>query len=309
MSNTPATSQQESTQTQSIHDFTIAELNVRIIFRGNGKNAIDLLPSFKPFKADKPLNSVFFTFTVEDTLDCFAEEDLEPIGTFDTGNGDTTVHRHTDGGYQFHIRNIKGKACCLLQTNPDFSICRCMLMGSFNMRSYGLNNALILTYAFAGSFQNAVLVHASVVRRHGYGYAFIAKSGTGKSTQVSSWLRYIPDCDLMNDDTPVIRLINEQPYIYGSPWSGKTPCYRNIKAKLGAITRIARAEHNSIEKLPAVSALAVLLPAVSTMKWDKQVYNNAQRIMFKLIETTPHFILHCLPDKDAALLCHKTISQ
>lgn len=104
------------------------------------------------------------------------------------------------------------------------------------MRKFGLNNALMLIFAFAGSKIETLLLHASLVRQNGYGYAFIAKSGTGKSTQVSMWLRYLSGCDLMNDDNPILRIIDDTPYIYGSPWSGKTPCYRNVKAKLGAIT-------------------------------------------------------------------------
>ena len=53
----------------------------------------------------------------------------------------------------------------------------------------------------------------------------------------------------MNDDNPIIRIIEGQPYIYGSPWSGKTPCYRNVKARLGAVTTIVRAEANHVERL------------------------------------------------------------
>ena len=56
------------------------------------------------------------------------------------------------------------------------------------------------------------------------------------------WLRCIPGCDLMNDDNPVVRVIDGEAMIYGSPWSGKTPCYRQVKAPLGAITQIDRAQ-------------------------------------------------------------------
>ncbi len=59
----------------------------------------------------------------------------------------------------------------------------------------------------------------------------------------------------MNDDNPIIRFIDGEPYIYGSPWSGKTPCYRNVKAKLGAITRIDRDSSNWVERLSPIEAL------------------------------------------------------
>ena len=69
----------------------------------------------------------------------------------------------------------------------------------------------------------------------------------------------------MNDDNPVVRIINGKSFIFGSPWSGKTPCYRNIKAPLGAVTRIDRAPTNSIEKEDALKAFVSLLPSVSSI--------------------------------------------
>ena len=296
-------------KTQDIHDFNIAELDIRIIFEGDGTNNINLIPSFSSFATNEAKGERLFTLTVLDELDLLAEEKLEKIRNFDTGNGETSVDKITTGGYQFIINNIHNKECCVLITNDDFTECRCRLLGSYTMRSFGLNNALILMYAFAGGFKDTCLVHASLVRQDGYGYAFIAKSGTGKSTQVSSWLRYIPNCDLMNDDCPAIRIINNEAFIYGTPWSGKTPCYRKIKAKLGAITRIDRSSTNSIDQLRPVEAIASLLPAISTMKWDKIVYNNTQQIIFKLVELTSHYILHCLPNKEAAQICHKIIAK
>ena len=71
----------------------------------------------------------------------------------------------------------------------------------------------------------------------------------------------------MNDDNPIVRLIDGEAWIYGSPWSGKTPCYRNIKARLGAITRIDRAKENSVDKPSPIEAFASLLPSCSSMKW------------------------------------------
>lgn len=288
--------------------FTIAELNVAIIFKESKHNSMALIPSFEPFRNSVKEN-LFFHLTVDDTLKPVKKEDKERIRDFDTGNGITIVDRLPAGGYQFVIKNIEGKDCCLLQTNKDFSDCRCALNGSYNMRSFGLNNALMLIFAFAGSFQQTLLIHASLVRHKSYGYAFTAKSGTGKSTHVSLWLRHIPDCDLMNDDNPIIRIIDGKPYIFGSPWSGKTPCYRNVKAKLGAISRIDRSEQNSVDKLKPIEAFASLLPSCSSMKWDKDIFNNVCDTVTKIIETTDTYVVHCLPNKEAAIVCHQVITR
>lgn len=292
--------------------YRIAGLDINVNFVEPTDNNEQLIPSFRNFVLQDPSDDIFLQMDVDDTVRPSRKEDVELIGNFDTGNGLTSVARTLKpegGGYQFIIRDIHGKTCCYLVSDKDFSFNRCALKGNYTMRRFGLNNALMLALAFKGSYHDTLLMHASLVRHNGYGYAFIAKSGTGKSTQVASWLRYIAHCDLMNDDTPVVRIIDGKVYVYGSPWSGKTPCYRNTKAPLGAVTRIVRAKENSIEKNRPIDALASLLPSCSTMKWDHEIFNNLCNTISKLIETTGIYTLHCLPDKDAALLCHKVISK
>ncbi|GAB6975631.1 hypothetical protein [Prevotella falsenii] len=291
------------------HNFKIAELNVRIAFADSEKNSIKLLPSFAPFSTETFKENLFFQLTVDDRLRPVPKERRKHIRNFDTGNGDTIVDKLEDGGYQYIIKDIKGIDCCLLITNKDFSDCRCALNGNYNMRSFGLNNALMLIFAFAGAHKQTLLIHASLVRNNNFGYAFIAKSGTGKSTQVSMWLRHIAGSDLMNDDNPIIRCIDNEFWIFGSPWSGKTPCYRNVKARLGAITRIDRATANSIDKLSPIQAFASLLPSCSSMKWDTDIYNAICDTITKIVETTGIYTLHCLPDKEAAEVCYNAISK
>ena len=263
---------------RDINNFRIAEFGIRIIFEKKSENSMKMLPSFDPFRVDELNDDEFlFELTVDDDL-------------------------------QYIIKDINGSECCLLIADKEFRYCRCALNGGYNMRYFGLNNALMLVYAFAASTHQTLLIHASLVRQNGYGYAFIAKSGTGKSTQVSNWLRYLPGCDLMNDDNPIIRMIDGKPFVFGGPWSGKTPCYRNVKAPLGAITRIDRAEQNSIDKVGVVEAFASLLPSVSSMKWDKTIFDHICNTLTKIIETTGIYTLHCRTDKESAVICNKAIS-
>ena len=292
----------------NVNHFNIAELNVTISFSESRFNSMRLITSFEPFRAETLEGPVFFDLLVDDSLRPYPKEKRRRIRAFDTGNGDTIVDKLDNGGYQYIIKDITGASCCLLITNKDFSECRCALNGNYNMRCFGLNNALMLIFAFAGSKIDTLLIHASLVRQNGYGYAFIAKSGTGKSTQVSMWLRYLKGCDLMNDDNPIVRIIDGEAYIYGSPWSGKTPCYRNVKAKLGAITRIDRAEKNWVEHLPPIEAFASLLPSCSSMKWDQDIFNNICNTITKLVEKGNIFTLHCLPNKEAAEVCNQAIA-
>ena len=296
--------------TSNCYHFCIADFHVRVLFKESKHNGMHLLSSMQPFVEEEvPADSLLFQLTVDDELPVVSKDHRERVGRFDSGNGMTVVDRLEDGGYQYIIKDIYERECCLLQTNKDFSDCRCALNGNEDMRSFGITNALMIIYAFAGSFQQTLLIHASTILNNGYGYAFIAKSGTGKSTHTQLWIKHIPGSELMNDDNPIVRVVGDQAFIYGSPWSGKTPCYRQIKAPLGAITRIDRAPKNSIEKLSPIEAFASLLPSCSNMKWDKDIFHGICDTVTRVIELTNCYTLHCLPDQEAAEICHKEISR
>lgn len=290
------------------HYFRIGGHYIRLSFATNGTNTMDLLPSFAPFSVGRVNDGeLLLALTVDDTLKVIRERKL--IRTFDTGNGDTVVHLLPDGGYQFIIRDVSGRDCCLLQADKDFRHCSCALNGSWSMRTFGFNSALMLIYAYAGSRKDTALIHASCVGHGGYAYPFIAKSGTGKSTHVSLWMKHIEGCEILNDDNPIVHVESDGVFLYGSPWSGKTPCYRNVRRPLGAVTRIERAKSNSIERLRPTLAFASVLPACSSMKWDNDIYDRLCSTVTKIIASTPIYTLHCLPDEQAARLCYKTISR
>lgn len=322
--------------------FCIAEHHICIRFADSSVNTMALLPSFTPFReygaleqalgpgqapdpgqGQEPVTvpQLLFTLTVDDNLRPAKQRKL--VRKFDTGNGDTLVYQLPDGGYQYIIRDVADRDCCLLICNEHFTDCQCALNGDWTMRSFGLNDALMLIFAFAGSFHQTLLIHASCimlrqphqlpsapVHTHPLpvAFPFTAKSGTGKSTHTSLWMKHIEGSELMNDDNPIIRIDAQgTPYIYGSPWSGKTPCYRNVKALLGAVTRIERASQNSIVREGTVQAFALLLPACSSMKWDTAIYNNLCDSITKIIATTPIYTLYCRPDEEAARVCFEAL--
>ncbi len=290
--------------------YRVADFLCNITFAAGQDNSPALLPSWAPFAVlaaadERPL----FTLHIDDTLAPLSKERCEPLRCVENANGDIIVDHATDGGYQFIIKDSRGRRCCLLQTDSTFAACRCALRGDGRGRTYGLNSALMIVFAFAACGKQTLLIHASVVREGLWAYAFTAKSGVGKSTHAAQWLATIPSCDLLNDDNPIIRVIDGQAYIYGSPWSGKTPCYRNRRALLGAVVKLCRAETNSIVPAPTIDAFVTLLAASATMKWDSTIFENICSSITAFIATTQHFNLFCLPNGEAAHVCHKAISR
>lgn len=288
--------------------FSIAEHLVSVSFPNDG-DALRALPSFRAFRVEESEGEPLLNMVVVSGLEPAAEGECRLIRDVDTGNGITQVFRleyHDDEGkaipygYQFVINDIWGNKSAVLIADEKFHDCRCELFGNFSMKTYGLNSCLMICYAFCVAPFDTVLVHASLVRKDGKGYAFTAKSGTGKSTQVSNWLRYIPGCDLMNDDNPIVRVKDGKVFIYGSPWSGKTPCYRNVKAELGGMAMIKRAEENRLQRLSPLDAFVTILPACSTMKWDKRVFQFNSQTVSRILAKVPVYNLFCLPDRASA---------
>lgn len=272
-----------------------------------------LIPSFAPFRIgetptkDASCKELLFTMYVDDDF-AFGQSSQE-IGQFDCGGCNHGVYRMPDGGYQYAVHDVDDTLCSRMQTNADFSVCHVKIFGTvWHQQNYGLNNALMMAYAFAAACTNTMLMHASVIRHNGKGYLMTAPSGTGKSTHTRLWYDNIPGCDLMNDDNPVVRIVDGKAVVYGSPWSGKTRCYRNIEAPIGGIVRIQQRSENSIRRLNTVEAFCNLLPAMSNMKWDKRVYNGVCDGISELIRLVRIYELGCLPNAEAAILCHATIA-
>ena len=192
----------------------------------------------------------------------------------------------------------------------DSSVCK-LYAGACDGGTHGLfvlNNALMLLDALFTARRNTLLIHASVAVKEGKGYVFLGKSGTGKSTHSRLWLNNIDGTRLLNDDNPVVRIEdNGEVMVYGSPWSGKTPCYRNERAALGAVVRLSQAPHNAIRRLSGVQAYAALAPSASSMKWNRVMADGLHKTLSGIIQLVGIYHLECLPDADAAYLCYNTV--
>src|SRR5690606_35512904 len=102
---------------------------------------------------------------------------------------------------------------------------------------------------------DAILLHASAVVYRNKAYLFSAPSGTGKSTHTSLWVKYL-DAFILNDDKPAIRLINDEFWVYGTPFTGKTDTGINAKYKLGNILFLERSTNkNQVSELTPKDSL------------------------------------------------------
>jgi hypothetical protein len=214
-----------------------------------------------------------------------------------------------DGHYNFGFSYSKNHPDCILVPSDDYRNNTVYVPSAYASRlaEFALSNAMMLLYTFNTTPLDTLMVHASVVAYEGGAYMFLGRSGTGKSTHSSLWLKYIDNTYLLNDDNPVIRVEGDEVNIYGTPWSGKTPCYKNEVFSLKAVVRLSQAPHNLIRKLPALQAYASLMPACSCMRWDRRSTDALHKTVEKVITRVAGWHLECLPDEDAAHTCHSAV--
>lgn len=163
-------------------------------------------------------------------------------------------------------------------------------------------------YNIAAVGRKAVAFHSSVIRHRDRGVLFLGESGTGKSTHTRLWREHIPGAELLNDDSPIISTGDAAPQVWGSPWSGKTPCYRNEHLPIAAIVRLSQAPHNRIRHLRPIEAIGALLPsAPPAFSHDERLQDDVCTLLSRVIESVPVYHLECLPDADAARLSCQTV--
>ena len=93
--------------------------------------------------------------------------------------------------------------------------------------------------------------------------------------------------------------------MYGTPWSGKTPCYKAEDVPVAALVQLAQAPVNEIRLLKMTQAYPYILASVSGLKVLPQMMDKLYESIAKLLEITPVYKLDCLPDPEAARVCYE----
>jgi len=268
---------------------------------------LGLMDNYEPFLTVAG-GDVAFSLTIGDGEPVDYAEELRQederlrVGEHSSGMGQQIVCGHTaDGRAVFEF--------CWNCTTAGWLVCADgyrdgHLVATGPHRKMAIDNALMVLFALATADKGTALFHAAVVSHAGRAYMFLGPSGTGKSTHARLWLRHIEGTELVNDDNPVVRVVDDGgAVVYGSPWSGKTPCYRNVSHALGGIVLLSQAPYNKIRRLGGIEAYAALVPSISGKRWDAQIADGLHHTENWLAMNVPVWHLECLPDGDAARLC------
>ena len=285
------------------------------------------MTNYEPFSVSQELDAkpIFVLKVEQDGL--FLEEQRKAYQHVFTDNSEDDmprieVYRSLEKDWLIRVSQIAtSPICCELACKSDFTHSTLHIDAEYQDVRFCIDNGLMLMYAFRTAPLMTLEMHAAVVvkkgeeakRREGEeakGFLFLGHSGTGKSTHARQWLAAFEDAWLLNDDNPILRVMNDgQVRVYGSPWSGKTPCYKNADVSVGAIVKLSQAPHNKLETISLPQAYAHMLSSASGLKMEQTMADNMFETIKHIITHTPCYHLACLPNEEAAKVCWDGIKR
>ena len=263
-----------------------------------------LLPSFRPFVCDGSGGRRLFDFVTTEleqdsaalsSADLLIEESLNDLGFVRLHSG--------PGAYLVSVASAPGGVTHFMRVDGGFSRPVAHIVWSDRMAGFVLSSMLRIVYSQAVLLHDAFSVHASAVYADGKAFLFMGESGTGKSTHAALWLKHVPGCGLLNDDNPAVRVIGGVVKAYGTPWSGKTHCYKNLSFPVGGMVRLCQAPANRFMRREGAEAFIAVYPGCSAITGDRRLSDCLCDTLVKVAELVPVATLECLPDRHAALLC------
>ena len=264
-----------------------------------------LLPSFCPFMCDCGGEKLF---ELNETASLPERPEAVLIDEDRNDMGHTRVFRVEDG-YRVELRYVREDLVHVFETNADFTKVLAVICWEDRYAPVALSSMLRIVFSQAIIPHAAVSMHASVVVNDGKAVLFMGKSGTGKSTHTRLWLEHIPGSSLLNDDNPIARVVGHEVVAYGSPWSGKTHCYKSESAPVAGFIRLRQAPYNRYMPCEDIAAFKALLPGSSVLRQDKTLHSILCGTLIEIAGMTKVGEMECLPDKDAAETCFKSVCK
>jgi len=274
--------------------------------------SLETIPAnFVPFlSANQDLASVGTELAIDSASgDTSLISDLHPVSVSYNDLGMASLYEDRDS-WLVSIVPVPGEYPRIMRVSRDFSFATLSIVSDDPYYDFVLDSMTRILFSQHAAAHNCLMLHASVVEWGGEGFLFMGESGTGKSTHSRLWIEAFEGCTLLNDDCPlIVRSADGDYYVSGTPWSGKTPCYRDRKCKVGGIAKLRQSKVNRFIPLKDVEAFTHFIPGMSVMTSDAGLYSVATSTALSLLESVPFGIMECLPDGDAARLCHASLEN
>lgn len=155
---------------------------------------------------------------------------------------------------------------------------------------------------------DAFFLHAAVVEVDGRAYAFMAKSGTGKTTHVQLWCDHFKErARIVNGDKPILRFSGEELMAYGTPWCGKEGYNINTSTPIQGMCFIERSDENSIRAMNSTEVIGKIFHQMIMPEEENCVYKVLE-FLDNLIQLKKIWVLNCNISQEAVKVSYEAMS-
>jgi len=135
-----------------------------------------------------------------------------------------------------------------------------------------------------------------IIDRDGRGQLFVGQSGAGKTTTARVWLSE-GHYEIVSDDRVIVRCINGEWRMFGTPWHGEAELSSPVSAPLGAIHLLVQASHTELVALPPAQAAAALFGCTFPPFYDAEAIAYTLECLDQIVRDLPVRALRFLPDR------------
>ena len=171
------------------------------------------------------------------------------------------------------------------------------LSGNFS-DGYVENICLYRTICRQLPMKNRMLLHAAVLAVDGDAYAFLGRSGTGKSTHTGLWMQYLENVTIVNGDKPILEQTQDGFIAHGTPWNGKEGLGNNISVPLKGLCFLEQAKQNEIVRLTPAEAAGRIFSQI-LFPQDEENATKTLEMTDALVTNVPCYLLKCDISKQA----------
>ena len=145
---------------------------------------------------------------------------------------------------------------------------------------------------------NRMLLHAAILEYDGNAYAFLGRSGTGKSTHTGLWLKHLQGVRIVNGDKPILQKTENGFLAYGTPWMGKEGLGTNTVAPLKGLCFLEQAKENTIVRLTPAQAASRIFQQVLLPEEEDNAARTLE-LIDDMVSNIPCYLLKCTISEEA----------
>ena len=146
----------------------------------------------------------------------------------------------------------------------------------------------------------ALVFHGAVIATENHAYAVTARSGVGKTTHITNWLKaFGGEVHILNGDKPILRKIEGKICACGTPWQGKENMGRNEIKPINTIAFLGRAEKNEVFSIDSAKALMPFMSQIYIPNSEREA-ELALELAGEILESVSLYSLRVNMDVESA---------